>query len=199
MSRSSELPEYQIFSIIRTGEENPVGPYSQNEIVKLLNQGDLGKRDLVYYEGLGRWEPLGEVFNIQEGIANFEDDGQNREVLAEVFLEMSDIITEHEQIYYIAVQDKPALRLKGPDAVIVTSYRLCIGRQKLNGKRDFDMYYWEDVHNSASKITAGDGVGTFSVLLDVGERIEVSKIPRKQLQRLAELSREMRAADELAI
>ena len=199
MSAVAELPEYQIFSILRRGEEDPIGPYSQNEIVNLLNKGDVKSHDLVFYEGLGEWEPLREVFAIHEGIANFEDDGQDRQVLGDIFLEMSGIATDHEEVYYIAVQDKPALRLKGPDAVILTSFRLCIGRQKLTGKRDFDMYYWEDVHNTTSKITAGDEVGAFSILLRVGERIEIPRIPRRQLLRLAELAREMRATDEVAI
>lgn len=199
MSAVAELPEYQVFSILRGGEENPIGPYSQNEIVTLLNEGRLKATDKVFYEGLPDWEPISNVFTIHEGIANFEDDGQDREVVGKVFLEISKLTTEHEEVYYIGVQDKPGLRIKGPDAVVITSYRLCISHQKLTGKRDFEMFYWEDIHNTASKITAGEESGTFSVLLRKGERIEVPKIPRRQLLRLAELAREMRATDEVAI
>lgn len=199
MSAVAELPEYQIFSILRSGEDDPIGPYSQKEIVSLLNQGRVQQNDLVFYEGLGEWEPLRNVFAIHEGIANFEDDGQDRQMLGDVFLDMSKVATDHEEVYYIALQDKQALRLKGPEAVIITSFRLCIARPKLTGKREFDMYYWEDVHNTASKITAGEEVGTFSILLRVGERIEIPRIPRRQLQRVAELAREMRATDEVAI
>ncbi|MFT5471032.1 MAG: hypothetical protein ACI8UO_006165 [Verrucomicrobiales bacterium] len=199
MSAAAELPEYQVFSILRNGEDVPIGPYSQNEIVTLLNERRLNSNDKVFYEGLSEWAPLGDVFTIHEGIANFEDDGQDREVVGKVFLEISKVSTDHEEVYYVAVQEKTGLRLKGPDAVIVTSFRLCISHQKLTGKREFDMYYWEDIHNTASKITAGEETGTFSVLLRLGERIEVPKIPRRQLLRLAELAREMRATDEVAI
>ena len=195
----SELPEYQVFTILRKGEESPIGPYSQNQIVELLNEGKVRQDDLIYYEGLGDWQPLGSVFAIHEGIANFEDDGQDRELVGEVFLQLSDLVTEDEEVYYIAIQDKPGLRIKGPDAIAVTSIRLCIAHQKLNGKREFDMYYWDEVHNTTPKLVAGEEVGTFSVLLRAGERIEIPRLPRRQLQRVAELSREMRSTGEVTI
>ena len=196
MSNPPELPEYQIFSILRKGEEEPIGPYSQNEIIELLNGGYVDKHDLVYYESLGEWRSLGDVFNIHEAIANFEDDGQDAKVVANVFMEVSQIVEEDENIYYIAVQEKPALRLTSPDAIVITDLRLCHVHHKLTGKRDIDIYFWEDVHNTVAKTSANESTGTFSLLLNTSERIEVQRIPKDQLQRISQLSRELRATEE---
>jgi len=196
MSATTELPEYQIFTILRDGEEEPIGPYSQNEIVELLNQGEVTKNDLVFYDALGEWKKIKEVFNIHEGIANFHDDGQDQAVVATVFMEVTKILQEGENIYYIAVQDKPGLRITSPDAVVVTDYRLLYVHHKLTGKRDIDIYTWSDVQNSVAKMSAAESTGTFSLLLNSSERIEFSRIPKAQLQRLAQLSRELRSTEQ---
>lgn len=192
---STELPEYQIFSILRKGEEDPIGPYSQVEVLRLLNDGVVHKTDLVFYEGLAEWRPLREVFEFDEAIANFEDDGQDQHVVAEIFMEMNKLITENENIYYIAVQDRHGIRLKGPDAIVVTDFRLVVFRQKMMGSREAEMYYWEDIHNTGTKMNTTEGVGTFSVLLNSNERIEVNRIPRQQVQRLSQLARELRSEE----
>ncbi len=192
---STELPEYQIFSILRKGEEDPIGPYSQVEVLRLLNDGVVHKTDLVYYEGMPEWRPLREVFEFDEAIANFEDDGQDQHVVAEIFMEMNKLITENENIYYIAVQDRHGIRLKGPDAIVVTDFRLVVFRQKMMGSREAEMYYWEDIHNTGTKMNTTEGVGTFSVLLNSNERIEVNRIPRQQVQRLSQLARELRSEE----
>lgn len=194
---STELPEYQIFSILRSGEEEPLGPFSQVEVLRLINSGEVSKYDLVYYEGMGEWRPIREVFEFDEAIANFEDDGQDQHVVAEIFVEMNKLISEDENIYYIAVQDRHGIRLKGPDAVVVTDFRLVIFRQKMMGSREAEMYYWDDIHNTGTKMNTTEGVGTFSLLLNSKERIEVNRLPRQQVQRLSQLARELRAEEAM--
>ncbi len=199
MTTTAELPEYQIFSILRTGEEDPIGPYSQNQIVQLLNDGDVLASDLVYYEALGDWKPLGEVFDLHQAIANFEDDGQDKALVAQVFAQLSDFTAEGEEIYYIAVQDKPAIRLKGPAVVTATDQRLCVAHQKLNGKLDFDVYYWTDIHIATARRKLGEHLGVFSILLRSGERIEIDRIPEVQLGKLEQLANDFNSDDAAVI
>jgi len=101
----AELPEYQIFSILRQGEEEPIGPYSQNQIVRLLNEGTIRPFDLIFYEDLGAWKPIRDVFEIHEGISNFVDEGQDKALVGEVFRGVQQLFGETEHVYYIAVQE----------------------------------------------------------------------------------------------
>lgn len=188
MTTTTDLPEYQIFSILRGGEEDPIGPYSQNQIVDLLNDGDILSSDLVYYEGLENWQPIGEVFELHEGISNFEDEGQDKELVGQVFAELTEVTAKDEEIYYIAVQDKPPIRLKGPAVIAVTDRRVCIAHQKLNGSLSFDIYYWSDIHQAGVRQDAGEELGAYTILLRSGERIEVDRIPNSQLEKLGQLA-----------
>tara|TARA_R110002096_G_scaffold114770_1_gene248772 strand:+ start:15919 stop:16521 length:603 start_codon:yes stop_codon:yes gene_type:complete len=188
MSTKTDLPEYQIFSILRGGEEDPIGPYSQDQIVNLLNDGDILSSDLVYFDGLEDWKPLGEVFELHEGISNFEDEGQDRSLVGQVFADLSDVTAKDEEIYYIAVQDKPPIRLKGPAVIAVTDRRVCIAHQKLNGSLSFDIYYWSDIHLASVRIKGREHLRVFSILLRSGERIEIDRIPVPQLEKLEQLA-----------
>ncbi|MEM9281439.1 MAG: DUF4339 domain-containing protein, partial [Verrucomicrobiota bacterium] len=70
------------FSILRRGAREPEGPYSDQELLGFINDGSLSVSDLVYYEGMGDWRPFGEVFEVQEQISHFVDDGQDTEKVA---------------------------------------------------------------------------------------------------------------------
>ena len=45
---SEELPEHQIFHILKQGAEEAIGPYSQIQIGQLLNEGQIEASDYVY-------------------------------------------------------------------------------------------------------------------------------------------------------
>ena len=80
-------------------ENQQHGPYDQDQLLSLLNEGHLSRRDLVYYEGLGEWKPLDEVFEVEEALMHFMDEGQEPEVVADVYQQATQLISSHEQIY----------------------------------------------------------------------------------------------------
>ena len=202
VSAREELPEYQIFSVLRQGEEEAIGPFSQDQLVELLNDGDINSSDLVYYEGMEDWAPISAVFDLHQAIGNFEDDGQDKELLADAFAQLGAEVGDDEPIYYIAVQDLPALSLTGtvrltsPKSVAITESRICIVHHRLTGKLEFEFYSFPEVCDATKRIKADEKKGVFSILLNSGERIEVDKIPRAQLEKLEQLSSDLNTSEE---
>ena len=94
------------FSVLREGSEEPIGPLTTTQIFEMLTNGDLKRSDYVYYDEMEDWQPIDEVFEIQEQISHFVDDGQDKGIVAEVFQEVNSILAQGESIFYIAVQDK---------------------------------------------------------------------------------------------
>lgn len=201
---TAELPEYQIFSVLRQGEESPIGPYSQNQLVELLNEGAIKSKDFVFYEGLADWTPISEVFDLHQAIANFEDDGQDREMLTDAFNDLTASLQEGEDIFYIAVQDLPALSLTGPVrltspvSIAITSHRISVIHHRMTGTLDFDNYPIDDVCDADKRTKPGEKKGVFSILLNSGERIDTDKLPLNQLDRLAEIAAELKSPEEAA-
>src|SRR5690554_5222932 len=92
------------FSILKRGERDPKGPYTQDGLLSLLNEGEVALNDFVYYDGIGEWKPIHEVFEVQEQITHFVDDGQDTQRVGVAFREVSNVVGSGESIYYIAVQ-----------------------------------------------------------------------------------------------
>ncbi len=201
---TNELPEYQIFSVLRQGQEEAIGPYSQDQLVELLNEGEISSSDFVFYEGLDGWKPISEVFDLHETIANFQDDGQDQQLVSEAFGQLSNGLAPEEDIFYIAVQDLPAIpltgrvRLTSPLSVAITNQRICIIHHKIGGKLEFENYRYDDVCDAAKRIKYDDKKGTFSILLHSGERVNVEKIPAAQLDRLESLLPDLKPQEESA-
>jgi len=95
--------------------------------------------DLLYYEDLGEWKPIRDVFEIHEGISNFVDEGQDKVIVGEVFRGIQQLFGENEQVYYIAVQEKGALSLGALDAVALTETRIFVAHHK-QGKLELEAY-----------------------------------------------------------
>ena len=201
---TNELPEYQIFSVLRQGQEEAMGPYSQDQLVELLNEGSISSSDFVFYEGLDGWKPISEVFDLHEAIANFHDDGQDQELVSQAFGQLSNGLAAGEDIFYIAVQDLPALpltgkvRLTSPQSVAITNERICVIHHRLGGKLEFENYRYDDVCDASKKIKYDDKKGTFSILLQDGERVNVDKIPAAQLDQLERLLPDLNPKEESA-
>jgi len=189
----AELPEYQIFSILRQGEEEPIGPYSQNQIVRLLNQGMIRPFDLVYYEDLGAWKPLRDVFEIHEGISNFVDEGQDKAVVGEIFRGIQQLFGDEEPVFYIGVQERGPLGLGGLDAVALSQSRLFVAHHK-QGKVELEAYLWGHIAGTHISRKPNHATGTFRVDLYSGSSVEVDRIPQAQLERLDQIAGEVRSA-----
>ncbi|RFC47113.1 MAG: hypothetical protein DVB23_001298 [Verrucomicrobia bacterium] len=193
MDDDAELPEYQIFSILRQGEEEPIGPYSQNQIVRLLNEEVIHPSDLIYYEDLGHWKQIREVFEIHEGISNFVDEGQDKVIVGEVFRAVQQLFGGSEQVFYIAVQEKGPIHLGPVTAVALTASRLLIANHKA-GKLEMEAHLWPSVASARLNRKAGQALGSFQVELYSGSPLTVERIPQIQLERLEQVANEMRAS-----
>jgi len=119
IAEGEEAPEL-LFSILRRGERDPIGPFSEADLLKLFNDGQVVHEDLVYYEGIGEWKPIHEVFEVQEQISHFVDDGQDTQKVGIAFREVSNVVGAGESIYYIAVQARAGLLSKTKQCVIIT-------------------------------------------------------------------------------
>lgn len=188
-----ELPEYQIFTILRQGEKDPIGPYSQNQIVALLNQGKIRPVDLVYYDGIGEWRPLSEVFDLHQTIANFVDEGQDQEIVSDVFGALSEMLAESEPIYYIAVQEWPSLKLRKPDSVALTEAAVYVIHHR-KGTLEVEPYPWDKIFSVTGRVRVGENDGTLAILLQNATRIEVERVPRPQLARAEKIAAEILGA-----
>ena len=179
-----------MFSILRRGERDPIGPYSEHDLLQLLNNGDASTEDMVFYEGLGEWKPIHEVFDIQEQISHFVDDGQDTERVGIAFREVTAIVGQSEQIYYIAVQAKASLLSKAKQCVVITEKHLFLLNEKRVGF-ELEAHPWKAITNTLMR-DEGKSLGTFSILLGGEKRMDICHIPLKQVQRLFQLSQEMK-------
>lgn len=179
-----------LFSILKRGERDPRGPYTEEDLLALLNAEEIGINDFVYYDGIGEWKPLHEVFEIQEQITHFVDDGQDTQRVGIAFREVSNIVGQGESIYYIAVQAKAGLLSKTKQCVILTDRHLFLMTENRRGY-ELEAHPWKAVTNTLMR-DEGKGLGTFSLLLGGERRTDIAHIPLKQVHRLFQLSQEMK-------
>ena len=189
-AEAQEQPIAIQFSILKRGETDSHGPFSEHDILNQLNSGEITSEDMVFYEGLGEWKPIGEVFEIQEQISHFVDDGQDTQKVAIAFREVSNIVGSEEDIFYIAVQSKAGILSKTKQCVIITDTHVFILHEKRVGY-ELEAHLWKTVTNTLMR-DEGRGLGTFSILLGGEKRVDVCHIPLKQVQRLFQLSQEIK-------
>ena len=185
-----EAPEI-LFSILRLGERDPIGPFTEADLLKLFNDGQVAQDDMVYYDGIGEWKPIHEVFEVQEQISHFVDDGQDTQKVGIAFREVSNVVGPGESIYYIAVQARAGLLSKTKQCVIITDRHLFLMTDKRVGY-ELEAHPWKAVTNTLMR-DEGRGLGTFSILLGGEKRTDVCHIPLKQIQRLFQLSQDFEA------
>ena len=201
-SQSEELPEHQIFHILKAGDQESIGPFSQKQLLELLKEKEIGHSDLVYYPQLADWTPLSEVFDFHQGVTNYSDDGQDPEVVGHSFAFIDSRSEPNEEVYYIAVQDFPALsltasvKLRSPRAVVLTSWRFCVIKPKLMGNTDFDEFMLDQIESTEISYDAGAKDGSFTITPRFGDAEEVDQIPVKQLLRLETIAGELLSKDE---
>jgi hypothetical protein len=184
-----ETEEIQ-FSIVRQGSQEQEGPLTAEGILDQLNEETLSPDDLVFYEGLGEWKPIREVFEIQEQISHFIDDGQDTTKVGIAFREVSNVVGDSEELYYVAVQAKAGLLTKTKQCVIISDRHVFILHEKRVGY-ELEAHLWKSITNTLMR-DEGKGLGTYSILLGGEKRVDVCHIPLKQVQRLFQLSQEMK-------
>ncbi|MDF1816543.1 MAG: GYF domain-containing protein [Verrucomicrobiales bacterium] len=187
---SPEFPEQQMFHILRNGEQEAIGPYSQTELVSLLNSEQITATDFVYYSELDGWKPLGQIFDIQKEVPDFGEQGQDPRVVTECINFINSRAEPGEQVHYVAVQQLPALsltaavRLTSPKSIILTNRRFCILNPRLMGSIEFEEYPLEKISGGVKKLKSGKDSGVFNIVLKNSEWVTLDKLPVEQLNRL---------------
>jgi hypothetical protein len=185
MGALASEPPIQFF-IAKGGQE--YGPYDQNQILTMLQTGEVTKRDLVYYDQLGAWKRIDEVFEVQEQLTHFMDEGQEPEVVVAVYSIIADMLGYGEEIYYIAHQRKKFLRSQR-DVVIVSNQRLLVMKHHLTSY-EVDDYIWRNIVSVHTK--EGLMGSVFAVRLTNDRVVEIDDLPHAQIAKLVQLSQEMR-------
>lgn len=191
MSTENEIEASEtLFSVLKRGTRNPEGPYSAEDLLRLLNENAISKEDWVFYEGIDQWKPISEVFEVHEQISHFVDDGQDTHKVAIAFNEVTQVIGDTESIYYIAVQAKVGLLSKTKQCVILTDRHLYLMNER---RQSFELeaHAWKTVTNTLMR-DEGKDLGTFSILLGAERRIDIHHLPLKQVHRLFRLSQEIK-------
>ena len=200
---SEELPEHQIFHILKQGEQESIGPYSQIQIGQLLNEGQIEASDYVYYPELSGWETLSRVFELHQQLSSFGDDGQEPDIVDQSFALVDSLSEPEESIYYIAVQHIPLLRvtaavkLTGPKSIVLTDRRIYILTPRLIGNTELNQYHHKQIERVVKRLSEGEADGTFIIALHSGDWVETGKIPRPQLERLEQIARDFLAHRDL--
>lgn len=190
-SQPSDVESGEIqFTVLKRGERDSLGPLTQGDIMTLMNEGTITVNDYVFYDGIGEWKPIHEVFEVQEQISHFVDDGQDTQRVGIAFREVSNVVGGTESIYYIAVQAKAGLLSKTKDCVIITDQHLYVMSETRKGY-ELEAYPWNTVMNTLMR-DEGKGLGTFSVLLGADRRLDIAQLPLAQVHRLFQLSQEMK-------
>lgn len=186
MSPTTENSAALGFLVYRGDKE--CGPYSEAQLLELLQRGEIGRKDLVFYDGLVDWKPLEEVFEIEEQLSHFMNEGQDSTVVADVYRHLEPMLGRGEQVYYIGHQRRKLMRQR-PDAAVITNRRLVVFRHTLTGTTLEDCQ-WPNVLSVHLKENL---MGTtFSVLDRNDHLVEIEDVPREQIARLCQLAQEMR-------
>jgi len=186
MSPLTDAPSEPSFLVYHGDTE--CGPYTQSQLLDLLRSGQIGRKDLVFYDGLMGWKPLEEVFEIEEQLSHFMNEGQDAAVVADIYRHLEPMLGRDEQIYYIGHQRKKLMHPR-PDAAVITNRRLILVRHTITGSTIEDCQ-WRNVLSVHLK----EGImgTTFSVLDRNDHPIEIEDIPKDQIARLCQLALEMR-------
>jgi hypothetical protein len=188
-----ELPEYQIFHVLRSGESKPCGPFSPNQLVHLLNDNTLDRQDLVFYPGLSEWRPLNEVFDFHDRLANFESEGHDPAVLNQVFAELSQIANADEEFYDVVIQEKSILVSRKTDVAVLTDRGVWLGSVNRRGSFRGSRLESDEIRQVSARYPGRWDVGVLRFDLACGGLLEIKRVPRRQLRRFVALWRQLAA------
>jgi hypothetical protein len=188
-----ELPEYQIFHVLRAGDSEPCGPYSQDQLVYLLNENAVSRSDYVFYPGLNDWRRLHEVFDFHDRLANFESEGHDPALVNSAFEEISRLLTAEEELYDIAIQEKALLGGLRTDVAALSSRGVWVGSLNRRGIYRGNRLEWEEIRQVSARYPMRWDLGVLTFDLACGGRLELKRIPRRQLRRFVSLWRQLAA------
>lgn len=182
--------EITTFSILRRGATEPGGPYSEEQILAMLRQDQISRKDYVFFEGMADWRPIEDVFEIHETINHFIDDGQDGGMAAKAFSEINNLVSEGEEIYYIAIQSKAGILTKTRQSLVVSSLHLYHLTEKKVGF-EIEAHPWSSLSDWGGE-PGSDNDGTFCFMVDGKRRVDIPNLPIGQIHRVVELAGEMK-------
>jgi hypothetical protein len=118
----------------------------------------------------------------------YADASQQTEALQKVAADVSKILTPHEEILYIALQNNTALSI-AKDSVVATNNRIICYKPSILGRVAFEDFLWQDVKDD--KITQGFLATDFSVETVRGKRAELTSLDKDQAKRLYAICQQM--------
>lgn len=121
-------------------------------------------------------------------LSRFMADGQNPAAIFKLSERVKQICTSAEEVLYMAVQQKPIANL-APDAIVLTSRRAIIFRQKILGTMEFTDVLWQNVSNIHVKENLIGAV--ISITAMNGHSESVDYLPKDQASKVYRYGQEM--------
>ena len=118
----------------------------------------------------------------------FSDDSQSSEAIQQVAGEIAKILTPHEEILYIAQQNRLALSV-APDSAVATSNRLILYNARVLGRVTFSDFQWQDVKN----VSINQGMLSTELLVEAtdGRQSRLGELDKEQAKRLYGVCQQM--------
>lgn len=120
-------------------------------------------------------------------LAKFLSEEQDPAQVQQVFAKVRQILTNGEEILYIAVQKR--LVSFSPDSVVLTNKRFIVYRPTLLGGANFQDYIWRDLHDA--RLTEGIINSTITLQTVKAQLISVGDLPKAQARKLYAFAQEM--------
>ncbi|MDP9954539.1 uncharacterized protein YoaH (UPF0181 family) [Epilithonimonas hungarica] len=115
-------------------------------------------------------------------LKKFLNEEQDPKAVEKIIEKVNDLLTNGENIEYVAVQNKPTINLS-PDSIVLTNKRILFFRSKTFGLvTDFQDYLWKDV--SESHISEAILGSTFTMTAVTGFIETIDYIPKSQARKL---------------
>ena len=115
-------------------------------------------------------------------LKKYLNEDQDPKAVEKILEKVTDLLTNGENVEYIAVQNKPAINIS-PDSIVLTNKRILFFRSKSFGLiTDFQDYLWKDV--AESHISEAILVSTFKMTAVSGFIETIDYIPKSQARKL---------------
>ena len=118
----------------------------------------------------------------------FLNEKQDPKIVEKVSENVSQILTQDEEVRYIAVQKKLVMNV-APICVVLTNRRFIIYKPGILRKVDFEDYIWRNLKDAHLK--EGFRGATLTMTTIDGHKIQVEDLPKAQARRLYSLAQEL--------
>lgn len=120
-------------------------------------------------------------------LSKFANDEQDPAIVEQVHSRASEILTDGEEIAYIAVQKKLVMNV-APMSVVLTNKRFIIFKPKMMGGINFDDYLWRDLHEAHMR----EGLRSSTITINVGDHDRsVDNLPKTQARKIYTFAQSM--------